>query len=340
LKIGIYLKFDDCLKGSMEQHPVPQNIASYQFRLVGDMTLKQFAELAGGVIIAYIIFSLPVAPVIKWPFIVLFAFLGFALAFLPIQERPLDIWIKNFVVAITSPTRYLWRKNNQPPAILTKKTKQTVKKNQQAPTQQKALQQYLASLPSSQPPTASLDQNEQQRLKNIGNLLHQLDFQPQPEPEPKPISQPQPKTLPEKEKQPASNQIHSGSRVKPAPPITPPLKVQTTKKIKQELTPEVIAMFSEEMAMPSKPNTANVIVGMVTDPNNRILPNSLIEIKDEKEETVRALKTNKLGQFYSAAPLKNGQYKIYIEHPGYNFDIIKLKVENKIIPPIKIKAST
>jgi hypothetical protein len=40
-----------------EQHPIPQQISAYHFRLVGDMTLKQFFEVAGGAIIALIIYS-------------------------------------------------------------------------------------------------------------------------------------------------------------------------------------------------------------------------------------------------------------------------------------------
>ena len=33
----------------MEQHPIPQQISSYQFKLVGDMALAQFGKTAGGV---------------------------------------------------------------------------------------------------------------------------------------------------------------------------------------------------------------------------------------------------------------------------------------------------
>ena len=43
----------------MQQHPVPQNVTQYQFRLVGDMTLKQFLELAGGMLLAYLIYAPP-----------------------------------------------------------------------------------------------------------------------------------------------------------------------------------------------------------------------------------------------------------------------------------------
>src|SRR4030042_1225030 len=73
----------------MEQHPIPQNISSYQFRLVGDMTLKQFFQLAGGIVVGLIFYSSPLLPIIKWPFTIGSALLGVLLAFVPLEERPL-----------------------------------------------------------------------------------------------------------------------------------------------------------------------------------------------------------------------------------------------------------
>ncbi len=93
----------------MEQHPIPQNISSYQFRLVGDMTLKQFFQLAAGVLISLLIYSLPIHPIIKWPFIVFFTIFGAALAFLPFQERPLEQWVIAFFRSIYSPTVFKWK---------------------------------------------------------------------------------------------------------------------------------------------------------------------------------------------------------------------------------------
>ncbi|MBI3887665.1 PrgI family protein, partial [Candidatus Microgenomates bacterium] len=94
----------------MEQHAVPQDITGFKFKLVGDMTLKQFGELAGGAAVAYIFYATNWPGVIKWPFVLFFTLFGFALAFLPIEERPLDIWIGNFVKAIYKPTLYIWKK--------------------------------------------------------------------------------------------------------------------------------------------------------------------------------------------------------------------------------------
>jgi len=91
-----------------EQHPVPQQISSYQFRLVGDMTLKQFFQIAAGAIVALIIYGLPFPGFIKWPLIVIAALSGAAFAFLPIQDRPLEQWLYAFFRSIYSPTYFVW----------------------------------------------------------------------------------------------------------------------------------------------------------------------------------------------------------------------------------------
>lgn len=97
----------------MESHPIPQQISSYQFRLVGDMTLKQFFQIAGGSVVAIIIYSLPLMGIIKWPFVILSALLGIALAFLPLEERPLERWIIAFFKSVYSPTIFSWKKTEK-----------------------------------------------------------------------------------------------------------------------------------------------------------------------------------------------------------------------------------
>lgn len=94
----------------MIEHPIPQNITSYQFRLVGDMTLKQFLELAGGIVLAWFIWSLSLPSFVRWPLIVAAVLLGFALAFIPLEDRPLDQWFIAFFRAIYHPTLFNWKK--------------------------------------------------------------------------------------------------------------------------------------------------------------------------------------------------------------------------------------
>jgi hypothetical protein len=94
----------------MQQHPVPQNVIGFQFKLVGDMTLKQFGYLAGGAAAAFLTSKLPYPSIFTYPLAGILAFFGFALAFLPVEERPLDIWVKNFITSIFSPTQFYYHK--------------------------------------------------------------------------------------------------------------------------------------------------------------------------------------------------------------------------------------
>lgn len=94
----------------MQQHPVPQNVVGWQFKLVGDMTLKQFGYLFGGLVLAFVFSKLPYPSIIIYPLAGIIAFFGFALAFVPIEERPMDIWVKNFFLSIMSPTQFLYQK--------------------------------------------------------------------------------------------------------------------------------------------------------------------------------------------------------------------------------------
>src|SRR5260221_3816627 len=96
-----------------EQHPVPQNISSYQFHLVGDMTLKPFLELGAGVVVGVIFYATGLPGLIKWPVILFSAGSGAALAVVPFEERPLERWIIAFFRSVYSPTLFYWRKQEE-----------------------------------------------------------------------------------------------------------------------------------------------------------------------------------------------------------------------------------
>ncbi|MDO8621008.1 MAG: PrgI family protein [Candidatus Levybacteria bacterium] len=98
----------------MENHPIPQDVTGFQFKLIGDMTIKQFAYLITGVIMAWIFFSLSITYFIKIPFAFFFGLFGVSLAFLPIEGRPMDVMIGNFLKALSSPTQYVYKKTGVP----------------------------------------------------------------------------------------------------------------------------------------------------------------------------------------------------------------------------------
>ena len=93
-------------------HPIPQDITGFQFKLIGNMTIKQFAYLAGGFVFAWVFYILPIFFLVKLIFVLGFAALGASLAFLPIGGRPMDLMFVNFIKAVFRPTQYVYEQTN------------------------------------------------------------------------------------------------------------------------------------------------------------------------------------------------------------------------------------
>ena len=128
----------------MRQHPIPQNIMDVEFKLVGDLTLKQFAYAAIGFGLAYLAFASGLGLFIKWPLVVFFSLAGLAFAFFPLDDRSLDIWLLNYVTAIYRPQRRLWIKGNNLPAYLTTEVKHLTTKKDRGTQQHKADTRFAA----------------------------------------------------------------------------------------------------------------------------------------------------------------------------------------------------
>ncbi len=102
------------IENLMEPHPIPRQITTFEFKLIGFMTLKQFLYLIIFFPLAYIVLRIFPIPLINILLALIVAGAGVALAFIPINERPLDIWLKNLLKRLTSPTQYFYQKNNPP----------------------------------------------------------------------------------------------------------------------------------------------------------------------------------------------------------------------------------
>ncbi len=407
----------------MEQHPVPRNITSFQFKLVGDMTLKQFGYLASGAILGYTLFKiLPLPFIFNATFGGLVFFLGFAFAFLPLADRPLDQWLVAFIKSVYSPTQFFYFKKNEPPEILTQPTTFSLTRishqhEKNFAESKKLLENYLAKLPRKQ--TDYFEQNETIMINQALSLFSQnTPFLTQSKIQPPAIDQ-------FKVKQPISGQAKSESQKQPPPPVhlTPqankPEKTensnQTNQQVKelidqlaklkqqikegegnknqnsllekkfleleQKLTillterdrlTQEIARLKQNQSMTGKivtpqlaqeessqttvkiipqaqvtkvgilnpPNAPNLISGVVKDNNNNLLVNVLITVKDVRGTPLRALRTNKLGQFFASTPLTNGDYVLEVEDPmkRYSFDLIQLKLRGEIVQPLEIIA--
>lgn len=155
------------------QHPVPQQISSYQFRLVGDMTLKQFLELAAGALMGLFVYASSIPALFKWPIIIIFVLFGAALAFLPIEDRPLEVWVIAFLKSIYNPTLYNWGgKASDAQYFQPEDGSPNTIPGVVAPHGEAALNQYLKEKPQSKIPFfAKLEETEKMFLSKVTGLF-------------------------------------------------------------------------------------------------------------------------------------------------------------------------
>ncbi len=85
-------------------------------------------------------------------------------------------------------------------------------------------------------------------------------------------------------------------------------------------------------------STPNIINGIVTDAQGNYIEGAIIVAHDKAGLPVRALKTNKLGQFIAATPLPSETYTISVEKDDLGFDVIQLDLTDKVLNPIVISA--
>lgn len=344
---------------SMESHPIPQNVTSFQFKLVGDMTLKQFGYLAAGCAIAYLLFvTLSHSyPITVWPLIVISALAGIAFAFLPIGSRPLDYWLIAFLKAIYSPTKMIWEKNGKTfkedelfnSRLIMYLSGQPQPKTTEMPIAQPpppvapavTVQTIPQALPTQEELQKTVDlarQAQQLKMKIIQTerTLSQIKTQAQqPTPIPVDYSQQVNTTLAD-----LQNLVNQASTIKQ--------QIQSVQEPEPQLSAAAPAASRTKIkiVIPTKPKTTqvalttfpNVINGIIKDKNGNYLDGSVAVIYDKEGIPVRALKTNKLGQFTSSTPLPNGIYTLELEKDNYTFDVLQIELTGQLIAPLPIIA--
>lgn len=325
----------------MEQHPIPQNIRSYQFRLVGDMTLKQFFQLAGGVLVGLIFYSTPLPGLIKWPFIIVSVILGAAMAFVPVEERPLEQWIIAFFHTIYSPTIFNWKKS-QPVKFFQDETAESNLQNTSSQAQDAALKGYSTGL-KVPGPLAKLESAEQGFLAALSNIFSNIKSStPSAAPTTPPPAQPKkleiPVSVPVKITPMQTSHLVVEEKNKPVTKVNEIQTQQVNPTIAgEEIVSTKEAIFSIDAAPPNPPTSPNVIVGQVVDQGRHIIEGAIIEIRDEYGRPIRALRSNKLGHFMAVTPLDAGKYDIICEKENYQFMPVNFEAKGQIVPPILVE---
>lgn len=106
----------------------------------------------------------------------------------------------------------------------------------------------------------------------------------------------------------------------------------------QQPEPQAIsrAQFMNPNEIPVLTQKPNAINGVVKDQNGKLLPDAVVMIKDAANHNLRAMKSNKLGQFVVTTPLVDGQYYIEVSKPGFTFTVVEVKLEGGVLPPIEV----
>ncbi len=323
----------------MESHPIPQQISSYQFRLVGDMTLKQFFQLGGGVLSAAILYTIGIHPFIKWPLMIFSVCLGAALAFLPIEERPLSRWFISFFSSVYSPTVFVWQsKGNYD--FFTEETETQVKEDFAKKEEgvfsklEEMENKFLNNLTSIFANTNNI--TTVPAIKNEGSQTRTTTLLSE-KPEKKEVEIPKTSIPTIPSKQPFRPKVIVEQPINTDQTQIPSVVLQTVSPIfKEKQTNTQTAQFSPQAAPPLPPTIPNTITGQVVDDSGKIVEGAILEIRDSAGKPVRALRSNKLGHFMIVTALQNGQYDIITEKDNYEFKPVFFEAKGEIIPPILI----
>lgn len=421
----------------MEQHPVPQNVTTFQFRLIGDMTIKQFGYLIAGGILAVIAYKLPLPFIITWPLAGAFAFLGIGFAFIPVEERPMDVWVFSFFKSIYSPTQYIWSHDQAPqdaapvapppvrppggtvPAT-TAAPAPAPHPAPQAPQPVPASKSALSGLfqpvpqvtpapkpaavavaakhaslfeqaaawlfpkpaaapnptaphaptpsvtghrppaPAAPPPVADTRVDEAIRSKmvqleeTLRTLEERLSTKTMTEDRVLELQKQLTDVLAQKTK--TEDELVALKRHISAPPPASPATTMphpvaaTPTQQEKPLTPgsrgAVNVITTQEGAMraglPKLTNVPNVITGLVRDDGGNFLPGILVTVTNNDGVPVRALKTNKLGQFAASTQLAPGTYFVEVEDPRerFTFSRVQITLNNTVVPVLEIIAKS
>ncbi len=155
-------------------HPIPQDVTGFQFKLIGAMTVKQFLYLAVPSVVAWVLYSAPFLPwFIKFPLIIILAVSAVVMAFLPIEGRPADVMLKHFFEALFAPNQFIYQKTGQklafttisPPPISQKPMVNPILQAEQIKTRQ------LQALLQSSQHENMMDDRESSFMQKVSSLM-------------------------------------------------------------------------------------------------------------------------------------------------------------------------
>jgi len=96
----------------MDLHPIPRQITTFEFKLIGFMTVKQFGYVLLAGVFGYLFFLAIPIQILNIIVGVLVLSVGLVFAFVPINDRPLEVFVRNLIKRLNSPTQHVFQKHN------------------------------------------------------------------------------------------------------------------------------------------------------------------------------------------------------------------------------------
>ncbi len=304
----------------MEAHPIPRQITTFEFKLVGFFTVKQFIEIVFFAVIGFVLYLIFPIPLVNIVVGVLVGAIGFALALLPYNERPLDEWIVLMFRRLRSPTQYIFHKNN--PAVYFFNDLYFVSDPHRVLTHvesREKLAAYLARAQSAQTQAQPLNAST-------------------PSAPAAPISTGQ--AAPPSQSVPVASALvpmQSAQIVQPTPakdhatpiPLPPPkLTLQTATLKAKEVAGNPASSPPSTTSNVVKGPRAPFLTGEVKNHKQLPIPGILVYLKDSSGKTLRLMKTNPHGIFATFNAVPPGSYSFELKDPreSYFFDTMTKEV--------------
>jgi hypothetical protein len=342
----------------MENHPIPQDVTGFKFRLIGSITVKQFLYLLGAGAIALVFYLLPIPIFLKIPLMLICAGVGLSLAFIPIDGRPMDKMIYNFIKALPSENQYIYHKQGveMPYFSFTPPMRATVKSvnRGEGELNKKTILFNQLNRAYFKP-----DQEEQTAVANISNLFQEGDSPTQgfvnrvanADETPQVQENIYPSTPVHSSISPAEtlSKPHAAASftpVKNSQDLQEDKKVDKVKVVSSPPPPPQPAPQAQSLDPAITPvpangiDTPNIIQGLVVDPRGKTLPHIIVEIIDGNGTPLRTFRTNQNGTFMAATPMPNGTYTIHLEDTlkKQEFSDVIVSLNGTIIQPVTIKS--
>ncbi len=282
----------------MEQHPIPRQITTFEFKLVGQLTVRQFLylALASGAAVS-LFFLVPKILFLNFLAATIPVLFGIGFAFVPINDRPMELWVRNLIKRLTSPTQYYFRKHNRPPRIMmgiTLPPKEVMLEYLKAKQKLEAYEFTSRSKNKREEIMSGISDQTASKVDRVKTALQ--------------ASKPQVKAPVVTVKQPLSA------------PVAQP--ADTTVSVKEEELAHSVLPVGGDMF---------TVQGLALSSNNIPLPNMLVYLRDNGK-TVRIMRTNTQGALSNAIPLVKKPYSLVVEDPRKTYSFATMTIDGTTMP--------